>query len=145
MSELSLYKDNIKVSNNGVVVSKTGGGGVDGALSFLFDNNFGTKFGTSVPHEIIFAFPNAITMNQYKFATANDHAERDPISWRLSYSLNEGVDYTLLDSVVNFPTSIIEMHISLCISRGRLHLPLIPSGLKGSIRQFLLRLTLESP
>jgi hypothetical protein len=106
MSELSLYKDNIQVSNNGVVVSKTGGGGIDGALTFLFDNNFGTKFGTAVPHEIIFAYPNAITMNQYKFATANDHPERDPISWRLSYSLNEGVDYTLLDRVVNYPTSI---------------------------------------
>jgi hypothetical protein len=93
ISELSLYKDNIQVPNDDIVASKTGGGGVDGALRFLFDNNFGTKFRTAVPHEIIFAYPNAIYSHQYKFATANDLPQRDPISWRLLYSLNEGIDY----------------------------------------------------
>jgi hypothetical protein len=43
-----LYTKIYQVSNNGIVVSKNRGSGVDGALSFLFDNNFGTKFGTTV-------------------------------------------------------------------------------------------------
>jgi hypothetical protein len=102
-------------------------------LRFLFDNNFGTKFGTAVPHEIIFAYPNAITMNQYKFATANDHPERDPISWRLSYSLTEGIDYILLDSVVNYPTSIDRNAYIPMLSTMEVAPPLIFSGLKGSI------------
>jgi hypothetical protein len=104
MSELSLYKGNIQVSNNGIIASNVGGGRGDGAPRLLFDNNVGSKWGAGVSHDILFTYPNTITMNQYKFATANDFPEQNPISWRLSYSLN-GVNYILLDTIVNFPTT----------------------------------------
>jgi hypothetical protein len=48
---MKVVKKHIQVPNDGIVASKTWGGGVDGALRFLFGNNFETKFGTAVPHK----------------------------------------------------------------------------------------------
>jgi hypothetical protein len=108
MSELSLCKDNNQVSNNGITVSKLGGGGIDGALTFLFDNNLNSKFGTAVPHEILFTYPNTITMEQPTI-TMNETLSLGGFLIHLMVSI---LYYLIPSSIFQQPQ--IGIHISLC-------------------------------
>jgi hypothetical protein len=75
---------------------------IDGNLNTKWlDFNFSSNGNVS---NIIFQFSSPQTFNGYRWATANDEVNRDPISWNLSAS-NNGIDWTQLHSVTNFNTT----------------------------------------
>src|SRR5690606_16870412 len=49
---------------------------------------------------VVFEFPAPVTVDGYRFATANDFEDRDPISW-LIHGSDDGVSWDLLDVRTN--------------------------------------------
>ncbi len=72
----------------------------------IIDGNVGTKwldFTKTTP--LIFDFGAAVTIDAYNFTTANDSAERDPVSWIFEGS-EDGTTWTSLDVIENYPTTM---------------------------------------
>ncbi len=70
----------------------------------LVDGDTGTKwFGNDTSQPVLFTFDEPVQIDAYMMWTANDAPDRDPLSWRLEGS-NDGFDWVLLDTVMNFPT-----------------------------------------
>ncbi len=72
----------------------------------LFDGNVKTKLGLAVTaqdREAVLYLPmqEAVTLQSYTFASANDFTDRDPKSWRLEGSL-DGEIWTVLDTVTDY-------------------------------------------
>jgi hypothetical protein len=130
LNEISLYKDNVQVSNTGVIASFTLGR-LNGSVDWLFDNDLKNGFyGTARQNDILFTFPNNITMNQYRIATSPMTTTNDPISWRLSYSF-DNVNFISVDTVVNYPiTTDRSVYIPMITLSGAL-LPQYSFRVKG--------------
>jgi hypothetical protein len=95
MSEFRLYLEGVQ--HNGATVSNPGGNNPDAERpGNLVDNDTSTKWLDFNRQPVILAFPSAVSVDSYSWATANDAMERDPIRWTLEGSLN-GVDWTLMD------------------------------------------------
>jgi hypothetical protein len=107
IAEILLYFNDQTVSNSGVVASNIDPFGRGFDAPSVFDNNIATYLYSATEKNIItFTYPNKITMNKYNLATAVNNIGRDPVSWRLLYSI-DNVTFTLLDQQVNFPTTEI--------------------------------------
>lgn len=92
-------------------VTNPGGSNPPGELpANLYDNNLTTKaldFNIKSLNVSIFlyTFSTAQTFTGYRWATANDAVERDPITWTVEGSNNNST-WTVLHTVTNFtPTS----------------------------------------
>lgn len=77
--------------------------------SKLYDNNTGTKaldfnIRSSTPSIFLFTFATAQTFTGYRWATANDASERDPITWTVERS-TDNITWTVLHSVTNNSTT----------------------------------------
>ena len=95
MSELRLYLGGVQ--RTGATVSNPGGNNPDAERpANLVDNDISTKWLDFNRQPVILAFPSVVSVDSYRWATANDATERDPIRWILEGSLN-GVDWTLMD------------------------------------------------
>ncbi len=66
------------------------------------DGNTATKWLDFNKAPLVLNFGTPVSPDGYRFATANDFDERDPISWKLEGSAN-GTTWALLDSVESFP------------------------------------------
>ena len=72
----------------------------------LKDNNPSTKFldfnikSTGVTN-VIFQFTSSKTIDSYKWRTANDATDRDPMSWKL-YGSDNGINWIQLHSKINY-------------------------------------------
>jgi len=67
----------------------------------LIDRNTQTKYLTFHAEAWIqFQVPNPYIVNSYSITSANDHPERDPMSWAL-YGSNDGNNWTAIDSQSN--------------------------------------------
>jgi hypothetical protein len=107
MSELTLYKDGIRISTTGVVSSAQDPfAEAANSIEKAFDNNISTKwFSNTELNTILFTYPSDITMNQYSYSTGDDGTHRDPVSWRLSYSI-DNINWILIDTKSNHPITL---------------------------------------
>jgi hypothetical protein len=81
-------------------------------LPQLIDNDVNTKwlsysYITSKP-VLMWDFGSTVTVDSYRWATANDATDRDPISWTVEGS-TDGISWVMLDSVNNFATPIARL------------------------------------
>ncbi len=65
-------------------------------LDFNFSSSSSSSSGSSIL-EIDTGSGNAVTFDGYRWTTANDAVDRDPVSWNL-YGSDDGNEWTLLDS-----------------------------------------------
>ena len=64
----------------GATVSNPGGNRTAAELpSNLIDGATGTKWLDFYRNPVVFAFPEPVTIDAYRFTTANDAADRDPV------------------------------------------------------------------
>ena len=113
VAELVLLQGGSNVSWPGGTVATNPGGSnpVGEGPTQVIDNNIATKWldfnfasgGALVGSsqlDIDTGVGNTVTFNGYKWATANDSPERDPVSWTISGS-NNGSSWTVLDTKVD--------------------------------------------
>ena len=95
MSELQFFLG--AMQRTGAMVSNQGGNnpGNEGPAN-LSDNNTGSKWLDFNVNPVVFNYGGPVEVDSYRWATANDAAERDPIRWTLEGSSN-GTSWTLLD------------------------------------------------
>ena len=104
ISELELLNNRNRVSYVGATASCPGGTSpLDEEPRYAIDNDVYTKWYTFNISPIIIDFGTNRTTSQYRFATANDFYERDPVTWTFEGS-NDNINWTLLDSRENYPT-----------------------------------------
>ena len=85
------------VSFAGATTSNAGGNTPAAEVSAnLIDGVATTKWLDFFRGPVIFSFPAATTIDGYRFTTANDATERDPVRWLIEGS-NDEVTWTLLD------------------------------------------------
>jgi hypothetical protein len=65
------------------------------------DNNLDSKWLDFTKGPLVLDFGQIKSVNGYRFATANDSDERDPVSWKVEGS-NNGTTWTLLDEQFDF-------------------------------------------
>lgn len=105
MAEFQFYLAGSPVSWSGASVANPGGDSPGGeGPPQLIDGDPATKWLDLNKQALIFTFPAATTIDAYRFATANDAPERDPVSWTLEGSDDQGT-WTLIDAVDNYPTT----------------------------------------
>ena len=95
MSELQLFLG--ATQRTGAQVSNPGGNnpGNEGPNN-LVDNNTNTKWLDFNRNPVILNYGTPVVVDSYRWATANDANERDPIRWLLEGS-NDGTSWTLMD------------------------------------------------
>ncbi len=74
----------------------------------LVDGQTSTKWLDANGRPLIFDFGQTVTIDGYRFATANDANGRDPVSWRIEVSETGGEDdseWTPVDQRVQYPTT----------------------------------------
>lgn len=95
MSELRLYRDGVQLT--GAVASNPGGNNPGGEEpANLVDNNTSTKWLDFNRGPAILRYPATVSVDSYRWATANDATERDPIRWTLEGS-SDGANWVLMD------------------------------------------------
>lgn len=95
MSELRLYLDGVQIT--GAVASNPGGSNPGGEEpGNLVDNNTSTKWLDFNRGPAILTYPATVSVDSYRWATANDATERDPIRWILEGSA-DGTNWVLMD------------------------------------------------
>lgn len=105
MSELQFYLAGSQVPWNGATVTNPGGSTPAGEIpAYVKDGLTSTKWLDFNKKGLVFAFTAATTVDAYRFATANDSTERDPVSWTLEGS-DDQITWTLIDVVKNNPTT----------------------------------------
>ncbi len=103
IAEFDLYREGEEV--DGAAATNPGRDGVAGEEApMAVDNDTDTKWNDHNKGSLILTYPAPVTVDGYGFTTANDHAERDPVSWILEGSEN-GTAWTLLDSVQDYPVT----------------------------------------
>ncbi|MES2476574.1 MAG: autotransporter-associated beta strand repeat-containing protein [Verrucomicrobiota bacterium] len=102
ISEFQFLRHGTPLSMAGVTVNNPGGANPAGeGPSNLIDSNIGTKWLDGNERTVFFTFPAPVTVDAYRFATANDFQERDPSNWRLEGS-PDNVNWVLLDRIDSF-------------------------------------------
>lgn len=114
LSEFQFLKSGVPLDLTGVIVTNPGGNFPGGEPpSALIDGATGTKWLDFNKQALVFQFPDGpdvdsdpdpATIDAYTFATANDAAERDPLSWTLEGS-TDGINWDLIDVRTNYPTT----------------------------------------
>lgn len=105
LSEFRFYRAGTAVGWSGAGVTNPGGSNPGGETpAMLIDGLTTTKWLDFNKQGLVFAFPAATTIDSYRFATANDAIERDPVSWTLEGSDDQS-NWTLIDVVRNHPTT----------------------------------------
>lgn len=105
LSEFRFYRAGTAASWTGAGVTNPGGNNPAGEPpAMLIDGLTTTKWLDFNKQGLVFAFPAATTIDSYRFATANDAIERDPVSWTLEGSDDQS-NWTLIDVVRNHPTT----------------------------------------
>src|SRR5690606_31066707 len=87
------------VPMTGVTVTNPGGSnGPDAGegVQKIIDEQPSTKWLDGNRQPVIFEFPEAVTVDGYRFMTANDAPPRDPVSW-LIHGSDDGENWDLLD------------------------------------------------
>ena len=105
LSEFQFIKSGVPLDLTGVIVTNPGGNfpGNENPPKVI-DLQTGTKWLDFNVKPLVFQFPAAVTIDAYNFATANDAAERDPVSWLFEGS-TDGTTWSALDSIANYPTT----------------------------------------
>ena len=104
-SEFRVTINATDVSMTGTTVTNPGGNNPSVETPpNLVDNNTATKWlnfnMASQPSTLIFDMGSAKLFNGYRWATANDSPDRDPITW-IIYGSNDGINWTELHNVTN--------------------------------------------
>ncbi len=96
ISEFELSLDRVPVT--GAIASNPGGNNPAAELpGFVVDGSTSTKWLDFNRAPLVLEFPNPVTIDGYRFATANDSPERDPIAWTLEGS-NDGTTWSVFDT-----------------------------------------------
>lgn len=102
LSEFEFRLRGNRVNMSGVTVTNPGGNSPAAETpAKVIDSDTSTKWLDFNRRELVFTFPNPVTIDSYNFATANDSSERDPYSWRLEGS-DDGSTWTLLDEIIGY-------------------------------------------
>ena len=67
----------------------------------VIDGSVDTKWLDFNKGTLVFEFPTPVQVESYRFSTANDASERDPVSWRLEGS-TDGIAWEVLHQVTGF-------------------------------------------
>ena len=104
LSELQLYNGGTRI--NGATASNPGGNnpGNEGPERAV-DGLRSTKWLDFNQNPLVLNYGSPITIDNYRWATANDATERDPIRWTLEGSAN-GTTWTLIDDRSNADQSV---------------------------------------
>ena len=95
VSELTLY--DTKGALTGGVASVPGGSSpATEGPAMINDGRLDTKWLDFTKKSLILTFAQPVLVKSYKWATANDHAERDPVKWSLEGS-NDGTSWNSID------------------------------------------------
>lgn len=92
---------------DGATISNPGGNSPGGqGTSKLVDNNLATKwldlnFPANGYSDYIFQFAIPQCFTGYRWATADDHTERDPASWTIAVS-NNGTTWITINTITNY-------------------------------------------
>lgn len=105
VSEFQFYRAGSQVPWNSATVTNPGGSNPAGEVpAYIKDGLTTSKWLDFNKKGLVFAFTAATTVDAYRFATANDATERDPVSWTLEGSDDQS-SWTLIDVVKNHPTT----------------------------------------
>jgi hypothetical protein len=106
-SEFVLQNAGVDISMTGTTVTSSEAGSPGNQLpAQLVDGNLATKFYTGNGPTITLTFDlgSVKTFTGYRWATAEDVNERDPVSWTVQIS-SDNVNWTVVDTRTNFATS----------------------------------------
>lgn len=105
LAEFEFRKSGAAVAWGSATVTNPGGSNPAGEVpSYVKDGSVLTKWLDFNKKGLVFAFTAATTVDGYRFATANDATERDPVSWTLEGSADQ-TTWTLIDVVKDFATT----------------------------------------
>lgn len=109
-SEFNVRIGTDNVSMSGTTVTNPGGSNPNGeGPDNLVDGSTGSKCldfnmaNSPFTTTLIFDMGSQKFFDGYRWATANDSPERDPVSWTVSAS-NDNVTYTTYDTITNYAT-----------------------------------------
>ena len=104
LAEFDLFRNGAPVE--GAAATNPGRDGVAGEEApMALDNDTATKWNDHNKGALVLTYPAPVTVDGYGLTTANDHIERDPVSWMLEGSAN-GTAWTLLDIVADYPVTL---------------------------------------
>lgn len=110
LSEFEFYNGDTKVPVPLEGVTNPGGSNAadagEGAQK-LVDDDTDTKWLDANGSPLVFDFGSTVTIDSYRFATANDANGRDPVSWRIEISETGGEldeDWTPVDQRIKYAT-----------------------------------------
>lgn len=97
ISEFDFLLSGTPISRAGVIVTNPGGNTPTAeSPDKLIDGNTGTKWLDFNKSQVVFNFGSTATIDGYRFTTANDANDRDPLRWIFEGS-SDGSTWTLLD------------------------------------------------
>ncbi|MBK1884093.1 discoidin domain-containing protein, partial [Luteolibacter pohnpeiensis] len=107
MSEFNFLLDGVPVSLDGVTVDNGGAETPEAeGPDNLVDGDVATKWYQAESGPLVFTFPTPVTIDGYRFYTANDAVDRDPQRWTLEGS-SDGETWEVIDRVqTNYPTPV---------------------------------------
>lgn len=106
LSEFELMFEGQAIDLSEAEITNPGGDSPAGeVVENVVDQDTGTKWLDFNKGPLVFDFPAAVTIDAYRFATANDEPDRDPVKWILEGS-DDGMAWTLLDQRNSYPTPI---------------------------------------
>jgi Ca2+-binding RTX toxin-like protein len=104
VSELQLFYQGQVLT--GATVSNPGGSNPLNEEPFrVADGDLTSKWLDFNKGSLVLDFGTELVADSYRFATANDHAERDPVRWRLEAS-NNNTDWVMLDDQTLFSADV---------------------------------------
>jgi hypothetical protein len=102
LAEFEMIKNGIRLT--GATASNPGGNSPGGESPAQgVDNNPGSKWLDFNKKALVLDYGTVVNADGYRFATANDGEERDPVSWKVEGS-NDNTTWTLLDEKFDYAT-----------------------------------------
>ena len=137
LAEFEFLLSEVKVGTP--LVSNPGGDNPNNETPDLsVDGSLSTKWLDFNQGALVFDFGSARRVDGYRWATANDATERDPVQWRLEGSDDQS-NWVLVDDRVgeDFPTPVsrfsytptLDLNAAPAVSSFSVDRPLIPPGL----------------
>jgi hypothetical protein len=104
LSEFELWSAGQAIDLSAATITNPGGDNPTGEeVENIADQSTGSKWLDFNKGPLVFEFPEDVTIDAYRFATAYDEPERDPVKWTLEGS-DDGMVWTLLDQRNTYPT-----------------------------------------
>lgn len=124
LAEFEMLKSSERIT--GATATNPGGNSPGGeSPAQAVDNNLTTKWLDFNKSALVLDYGRVVNADGYRFATANDGEERDPVSWRVEGSSDNSA-WTLLDEQTDFPTPMArESYV--------LEMPILGSGSAGGL------------